>query len=1443
MGVFLLAGVSLRGQGGRGLPPTEAPAGPLATVLTDDLVDDQAAAEWVDGAERAVAGTAVRARLWTTTRGPLYGQLLFGAGSQAGTRSLRIGLRAPVGLGTVVVRGGGVLSVLRPGAAYPGDMGDDSQWLPAMRLVGGQSSTAEVGPDGYGVWELPAGTRTRALRFTHTAGATDTNFAGVLEGAYLLGGRFANLAPLGTVQVSQNQVAAPMLNDERFKGSTWDNGPAFHDPVTEENPAWVQLTWAQPVTLRGVALLNAGFSAGQVSWLDAGQEPAGAPERAWHAGGAFTMPSQYPSPFGIDWVDFGQSVTTRAIRLRMTGTIDEHHHPQLAGTTKNQARVWLTELMAMAPQTGQDAAPAALAAKMAPAAAPHPPIPVRFTLAQAGYVTLVVEDAQGNRVRNLVADTFFPAGENTAWWDGSDDLGRDLDAAAHGLDVIPTHLVGPGRYTVRGLVHDKIHLRYQFSVYSPGVPPWPTVDHKGGWLADHTPPSAALFVPGSAAPGWQPLVYLGSAVAESGPSLAWVTLDGRKVGDSTWVGGIWAGAPYLARDEGAGAIAGLFAYAASSAPDRDHPNARATVMLHITGLTAQGEKAMFAQPIETAAAPVDGGDGGSAPPVGPFQQITGFAVRNGVAAVSLPVAGEVLFVDLARGVALGTVAVADPRGLAFDKEGRLLALSGKAVLRFAALPAAGMLRASELAAPIALPVAGLQDPVGLTVDAGGSVYISDRGMSQQVKVFSPAGQLLRVIGEPGAPQAGIYNPHHMNNPRGMTIDGSNRLWVAEEDLQPKRVSVWTLDGKFVQAFYGGPEYGGGGALDSADATRFYYRGMELKLDWAAGGWSVQRVLYRYPLERAAWRDPVPAEPYTVQGRRYFASGFATETYAARAVVVYREKADGTVVPAAGAGNAAAWSVLSRPEFAAGLPAGTSLANSNGKDAIFFLWWDRNGDGVPEPEEVTFRKEATGGMTLQPDLTLVDAYLGGQAVAFAPVEFTAEGVPVYSVDHMRVLTEHAQAPASDGGGQVLVAGDARVFTTAPAPYARQSVGGIDGAGHGWSYPNLWPGLHPAHSAPVPDHAGELVGVTHLLGEFVTPPKSDAGPLFALNSNFGPVYLMTADGLFVDHLFEDARVGTPWKMPVAERNMLLDGVSLGEENFHPSIAQTPDGAVYLVSGRSVSLVRVDGLSSIRRITAPAVVVSPGDLEAARSFSKVAEGARQARTGTQTARIPKLGVAPGSLAAFVAAPGLPWMTINQRIETRGFAQIPKAQEAAAAVAGGRLYMAWHTGDEKLLANAGNVANAPFKSGGALDVMLGTDGGADPARAVPVAGDLRLLVCVVNGQVRATLYRAVVPGTRNPVPFSSPDRTVTFDRVEDVTSQIDFYGSQGDYAVSIPLAVLGLKPVAGMAVKADIGFLRGDGATTLQRLYWNNKGTGVVSDVPSEAELTPNLWGVWTF
>ena len=105
--------------------------------------------------------------------------------------------------------------------------------------------------------------------------------------------------------------------------------------------------------------------------------------------------------------------------------------------------------------------------------------------------------------------------------------------------------------------------------------------------------------------------------------------------------------------------------------------------------------------------------------------------------------------------------------------------------------------------------------------------------------------------------------------------------------------------------------------------------------------------------------------------------------------------------------------------------------------------------------------------------------------------------------------------------------------------------------------------------------------------------------------------------------------------------------------------------------------------------------------------------------------------------------------------------------------------------------------------------------------------------------LYRAVVPGTKEPVPFSSPWRTLTLDSVEDVSADVQLAGTGGNYELSIPLATLGLKPTAGQSLKGDIGILRGNGSTTTARVYWSNKATGITSDVPSEAALTPLLWG----
>ena len=80
-------------------------------------------------------------------------------------------------------------------------------------------------------------------------------------------------------------------------------------------------------------------------------------------------------------------------------------------------------------------------------------------------------------------------------------------------------------------------------------------------------------------------------------------------------------------------------------------------------------------------------------------------------------------------------------------------------------------------------------------------------------------------------------------------------------------------------------------------------------------------------------------------------------------------------------------------------------------------------------------------------------------------------------------------------------------------------------------------------------------------------------------------------------------------------------------------------------------------------------------------------------------------------------------------------------------------------------------------------------------------------------------------------------------MSAQLQFAEKDGNYEISIPLATLGLRADVGATIKGDLGVLRGDGFQTMQRVYWSNKATGITADVPSEAELTPQLWGSWRF
>ncbi len=1109
-------------------------------------------------------------------------------------------------------------------------------------------------------------------------------------------------------------------------------------------------------------------------------------------------------------------------------------------------------------------------------------IPIRFTLKEPGFVTLVVENGQGERVRNLISETQFPAGENQVFWDGLDDLDRDVGAASFGVYHVPGKVVPVGEYTVRGLVRPKIGLTYEIAPYTNGKPAWFTADKSSGWLTNHSAPEGMLFVPAGVAPvrdgkptskGGQILV--GSHVSEGGSGLAWLDLDGNKLHGQEWVGGNWTAATHFALDQGDNPVPGVYAYAGTT-----HGSPKDDPELRLNELLVPSE--WGAKPNATRL-----GTGEDRPVLSPHYRIEelsraqsnvhqdtvlgGLAVRNGVLVAALKPLNQLVFIDAHQNKVIGKVELKDPRGLLFDRQGRLWALSGTQLLRFA--------RASDparLPVPEVVVAQHLEDPQQLAIDQQGNIYVSDWGTSHRVKVFTPTGQPLRAVGKAGAPTVGAYDPLHMNHPAGLAIDDRGRLWVAEKDFSPKRVSVWTKQGNLENALYGPARYGGGGAIDPRDKNVFYYGdergGMQFSLDWKTGRSRVENVYYRaeldpVPLANGHYMGSAPETCLPVNGRTYLTNAYnnnPVQGAAAAEIWILENQIARKVAAMGSAWGGKQWLPMFRTEaFEKLMPADFDPKT----DALFFAWSDVNGDSRMQPSEVVFQQPANptlanqrtvSGVTVQHDLSFVVAVFGDEAVRFSVTGYTAAGVPLYAITKPEVLVKGVARPLSTGGGQALVGRNGwSILTTAPQPFSPYGFAGVHNGKPVWSYANLWPGLHSSHNAAMPSFPGELLGPTRLAGPLMAFPRNpDVGELWAVNANKGTIYVFTMDGLFVATLFQDSRTAS-WTVPEAVPGMAVDRLSLSEECFWPQITQMDDGKVYLQVGTNdgpIRIVHVTGLDGIRRLPGVKINITPDSLREAAEAVRLAEAQRQDNRIPRQINIPLVKDTPkvdGKIPEWRLAN---WAKIDsRRMQIGDWGGRDIATQCALAVSGDRLYGVLQTDTSVLLKNTGTSLQTLFKTGGGWDIMIGA-AGADPQRMKPVAGDVRLLISEVRGKPVAMVYRAVVPGfSGSPVQFISQVKTVTFDGVDDVSADIELASDQVtdkqgkvesvNFEFSIPLSVLGIKPEAGQSIRGDVGVLRGDGVRTLQRVYWNNKSSGLVSDVPSEAEQIPRLWGTFRF
>ena len=1040
----------------------------------------------------------------------------------------------------------------------------------------------------------------------------------------------------------------------------------------------------------------------------------------------------------------------------------------------------------MVPTTGRSAEPLNL--------------PIAFDLEKASTVTVVIEDAAGKRVRNLIAAARLAPGRNLLSWDGYDEGETQPDGSTM------RKLVPPGRYLARGLTSDGLRLIYEFPVNSPGSPPWFTKDRSGAWLADHTAAHSVVFAPASvgALGGGQDRVIFGGIAAEAGDAFMALDMNGKKIVGNNDFG--WTGAYAMAVDQGPQALSEegdpwLYCLA----PEKN------TVTLNV--FHRNGSTSRLLRHTTKESHVWNGGRTGDS-----------IAAWNGWVVISVPQDNELLLIDVRAKSVAGRIPMKDPRGVLFDDKGQLLVATANQVERFTLDT-----KAAKLSDGITV-VSGLEDAQQLARDASGNLYVADWGLQHVVKMLSPAGVLIRTLGKPGGPQLGKFDDQRMHYPKGMAVDTRGQLWVADADHLPKRISAWsTKDGALVKSIVGGPKYGGGGTLDPADRTRLYYGiydgGYTMKLDWKAGT-SVIDSVYTRPEHRAKGdRDKVPSaipeDAIHIGKRTYLVPNFMPSLNGNPVGgTIWLLGKDGVAWPVAIVGGThleesthGGWNASRNPGVAELFK---DLQQKTGMKHLL-IWSDRNLDGRAQPDEfVSWPTDVPYSEQIRFNNDLSFTMRG---VAMPAPSFLPNGVPVWAPDAKPTLVTD-----TPGDGNTVSTNDGWALRMARNDKT-DSIIGYQKAQLRWSYP--FQDYNQITSDP-----GMMIHGQRFLGPAFSPQEGQAGSIFGINGEKGSLYLMTTDGLFIQDIGGDVRVmpHIGVKYPKAQRGMVVEGISFYDEHYGPSLAQTKEGEVILNAGKEFSAIfRVDGLQSVKRREFAAI-----DLDAKRLAGLPPTITRAARKQGRLT----LPVAVGNTAPKVDGKLQDWP------QDTAWAKLDERASGTVRVVGDRLYAAWRTGDPDALANAAGEPKLLFKRGGAVDLMIGTDPKADPKRQEPVAGDLRLLATMQAGKPKIMLYRAVVPGTPPDaaVPFISPVGSVSFDRVDDVSAQAELVQQGGDIELSIPLAVLGMTVPAGeMIIQGDIGLLRGTGAMTTQRLYWNNLNTAINSDIPSEARLQPGNWGTW--
>lgn len=1022
------------------------------------------------------------------------------------------------------------------------------------------------------------------------------------------------------------------------------------------------------------------------------------------------------------------------------------------------------------------------------------------------FITAVVEDAQGKRVRNLLGQVAVGSlGVSTGGlartvsvvWDGLNDDGA----------VVPA-----GTYYVRGVTIPRPRILFDYTFYNPNSLPWQGYSHSS-WGADHTGPSDVACAPSNATA--RTAVAISCAIAENPHAVLGLDAAHKKIWGYKREGGI-NGINCIAYADGA-LWMGFKESVAKIDPDtqRDigwkRPAGRAAAM------ELPGEAQRIAVGPERGAVLVRKGKERSH--------------GTGVAADTLVVfEKESGTLRTRRAFPLVVDLPWTAYDLAYLSDGRLLV---------SADPGVFLVATNGQTSPLTLP--GCKAPRHLAADASGNLYVFDAGPDWQVKVYGPDQALIRTIGHAGGqkvyPHGGKFTEVAAKLPEGlaidydafreiggMDVDHQGNLWVAEP-IHPRMVTVWNPEGKRTETFVGNAEYGAAAtSLHEQDPGLAYGYGMifPITADRTVPHNPSRFVTSVVTNEPAAQRLPRLSQWHGFKSGRLFRSDvsgkmheyFVNNDFGYPVLYVAR---NGDYRPCAAAVR------MGGPETAPKF-ARTDLTPRTAD--WYGVWSDHNRDELVQPEEVFPLPEPGGrivdfygmGYVFNPHLTW---YLGAYEVT--PSGFQDDGTPLFDASGMRKLNDTHLVIRT---GKFLVGDKSGLFETGNYRFA-DSNGNVFA-----TYPLNAMGVHSSMKAPAP-RTGETRGELCYAGAATV--RGELGPVVASQGNYGQMFVFTGDGLFACALFKDTRHGpSPWPSEAKKGTDFTDCTMI-QEAFNGCMVVQDDGKMRVVFGRTeANVCVVEGLEQARRFGPVPVRFVPSDQRA---------GSSQAADVQTALAIPSL---PADGEGAIAIDGAldDWRDVPARTIQAGDKELARIQVAHT---GTNLLLAVSVHDETPLMNGFADLRSAFRNGDGVDLYMGP-AGARPD--TPVAGDVRVLLIPKPDAAAVIIYRPVVPGTEpdKRVPFTSPIGTTCIDTVTQLkNANVVFKKTDEGYVceASLPLSVFGVAPEAANTVAGDIGVLSSDGGgqQTMARHYLFNRIWTITSDLRSEAMLQPGTWGRLVF